>query len=91
MNTEQARDMAQVGKALSEPIRVLIVASLTKGPRPVKALSDGLSVTQPAMSYHLSLLRMAGVVQRVRKGKEIHYSLDLKKLAIVRRFLAGLK
>lgn len=91
MNVEQAQDIAGVGKSLSVVTRVLIVASLAKGPRAAWTLGDELKVAQPVMGYHLALLRMTGVVQRVRKGQEVHYSLNREKLEVVRRFLAGLK
>lgn len=91
MSVEQAQDVARVGKMLSDATRVLILASLAKGPRTVGALSTELGVLQPHVSGHLALLRMAGLVHRTPKGKERHYSLNRESLTAMKEFLAGLK
>lgn len=91
MNQEQAKDVARVGKILSEVTRVLTVAILAKGPRTVGALSTELGVLQPHVSAHLALLRMEGLVHRTRKGREMHYSLNRERLTAMKKFLAGLK
>jgi DNA-binding transcriptional ArsR family regulator len=48
---------------LAEPNRRLILDLLRVRERPVGELVDALSVSQPAVSKHLRVLREAGVVQ----------------------------
>lgn len=48
--------------ALAEPNRRLILDLLRERERPVGELVDALSVSQPAVSKHLRVLREAGLV-----------------------------
>ncbi|GIE91107.1 putative ArsR-family transcriptional regulator [Actinoplanes regularis] len=62
-------------RALSAPIRIAIVAELGAGERCVHDLVSQLGAPQPLVSQHLRVLRGAGVVRGVRRGREIAYSL----------------
>jgi DNA-binding transcriptional ArsR family regulator len=62
-------------RALSAPIRVAIVVELGEGERCVHDLVAKLGAPQPLVSQHLRVLRGAGVVRGVRRGREIAYSL----------------
>lgn len=62
-------------RALAAPIRIAIVTELGGGARCVHELVDTLGVAQPLVSQHLRVLRGAGVVRGVRRGREIAYSL----------------
>ena len=48
--------------ALAEPNRRAILDLLRHGERPVGDLVDALSISQPAVSKHLRVLREAGIV-----------------------------
>jgi DNA-binding transcriptional ArsR family regulator len=48
---------------LAEPNRRRILDLLRQGERPVGEIVDALSVSQPAVSKHLRVLRDAGVVE----------------------------
>jgi DNA-binding transcriptional ArsR family regulator len=76
---------------LAEPTRVSMVAILAKGARTVKALRRELKRDQPITSHHLGLLRMWGLVDRKRKRTAQIYSLNHKRLGVVRKFLTGLE
>lgn len=62
-------------RALAAPIRIAIVTELRDGVRCVHELVEALAVAQPLVSQHLRVLRGAGVVRGVRRGREIAYSL----------------
>jgi DNA-binding transcriptional ArsR family regulator len=62
-------------RALAAPIRVAIVMELGEGERCVHDLVEKLGAPQPLVSQHLRVLRGAGVVRGVRRGREIAYSL----------------
>jgi ArsR family transcriptional regulator len=91
MKAEQVRDVADVCRMLADQTRASIVAILAKGSKSVGMLCRELKLPQPTTSHHLALLRMSGLAERERKGKQIFYSLNRKMLAPVKQFLAMLK
>jgi DNA-binding transcriptional ArsR family regulator len=69
------QEAAMLVKVLSDLTRMNIVALLANGkPMSVGALCDALKLPQPSVSHHLSLLRMAKVVEGQRAGKQVIYS-----------------
>ena len=62
-------------KHLSDPTRLQVVTLLTEGERHVGGLCDQFNLSQPAVSHHLALLRLEGIVDRRRQGKNNFYSL----------------
>jgi DNA-binding transcriptional ArsR family regulator len=65
----------RVYRAISEPTRRRILDLLADRERPVKDLVDRFSVSQPAMSQHLRVLRDAGLVRIRREGRMRMYSI----------------
>ena len=51
------------------------------GEQTVWMLTDQAGVSQPAVSKHLSVLKLAGLVRDRREGRETHYSAQPKALA----------
>jgi DNA-binding transcriptional ArsR family regulator len=74
---------------LADPTRRTLVERLRGGPLPVGKLALGLSVSRPAVSKHLRLMREAGVVRMTEDGTRNLYELDLRSLDQVRRYLDG--
>ena len=66
----QAERMAQVAKALGDPIRLQLVDVLRKhaGTVCVCELTPLFDVGQPTVSHHLKVLREAGIVDSERTG-----------------------
>ena len=62
-------------KALGDDIRLKLVFELVDGPRNVGDLGEAVGANQPLVSHHLNLLRMLGVVERQRQGKQVYYTL----------------
>lgn len=56
--------------ALADPTRRAVVDLLREGPRRAGALAEALSLSPPAMSRHLKVLRKAGVVEEERGLEE---------------------
>ncbi len=77
-------------QALSSPVRVKIVQLLGAGPLCVGSISNRLGISQSAVSQHLRVLRLAGIVQAEKHGKHIHYSLRLDALNTLRMFFRTL-
>lgn len=83
LDPEQVEQAARVYKALADPIRLHLLARIVScaGQPCVLDISEGLTVTAPTVSYHLRVLREAGLVHRVRRGTSIHYQADLQALS----------
>jgi DNA-binding transcriptional ArsR family regulator len=70
-------NLTQVFKLLADESRLRILLTLAReGEMHVSALCQMLGQSQPAVSHHLTLLRMAGLVGFRRDGKFNFYRLD---------------
>jgi DNA-binding transcriptional ArsR family regulator len=69
-------------KTLADPTRRAILERLTRdGELTVRALTDRAGVSQPAVSKHLGVLKLAGLVRDRREGRQTHYSAEPQGLA----------
>ena len=69
------KDLVQVFKLLSDETRLRVLLYLAReGELHVTALCDKLGQSQPAVSHHLALLRVAGLIEARRDGKHNFYS-----------------
>lgn len=74
-------------KALADPTRRLILERLTSRPMTVRQINDGLTMSQPAVSQHLDLLKKAGLVRVEPSGASNVYRVDPAGLAVIRTWL----
>lgn len=65
-----------VFKALSDETRLRILTLLRNGELCVCDITETLEMTQPNISFHLSMLKEAGIIKVRKNGRWIHYSLD---------------
>src|SRR5271169_3887174 len=71
-----------VFKALCDPTRRAIFERLCRdGEQTVRALTDRAGVSQPAVSKHLGVLKLARLVRDRREGRQTHYRAQSKGLA----------
>src|SRR5947209_1097102 len=64
-------------KTLADPTRRAIFERLSRdGEQTVRVLTDYSGVSQPAVSKHLGILRLAGLVRDRRAGRHTHYSAE---------------
>jgi DNA-binding transcriptional ArsR family regulator len=71
-----------VFSSLADPTRRAIFERLCRdGELTVHALTDRAGVSQPAVSKHLRVLKLARLVRDRREGRETHYSAELQGLA----------
>jgi DNA-binding transcriptional ArsR family regulator len=69
-------------KALADPTRRAIFERLTSGgEQTVHALTERSGVSQPAISKHLGVLKLAHLVRDRREGRETHYTAEPQGLA----------
>ena len=75
LRTKTMQRAAILFKHLSDPTRLQVVSLLTEGERHVGGMCDQFNMSQPAVSHHLALLRLGGIVDRRRQGKNNFYGL----------------
>ncbi len=63
-------------KTLGDKTRLRIVKTIFEAERSVGDIAKALEMTTSAISHQLKNLKDNGIVKSVRKGKEIHYSLN---------------
>jgi ArsR family transcriptional regulator len=86
-----AVDQAQrLLRALAEPIRLQVVRALQNGERCVCELTSDLDLAQSKLSFHLRVLREAGLIRARQEGRWIYYSLEPSALLLLRDWLEGL-
>lgn len=79
LSDQLEKDLVQVFKLLSDETRLRILLYLAReGELHVTALCDKLGQSQPAVSHHLALLRVAGLIEARRDGKHNFYSVRVK-------------
>jgi DNA-binding transcriptional ArsR family regulator len=67
---------AEIFRALADPTRRAVYERLAGGEMSVSELRTGMSVSQPAVSQHLAVLRGAGLVSERRSGRNAYYRAD---------------
>jgi DNA-binding transcriptional ArsR family regulator len=71
----------EVFAALADPTRRAIFERLCRdGEQTVRALTEQAGVSQPAVSKHLGVLKLARLVRDRREGRQTHYSAQPKGL-----------
>ena len=73
--------------ALADPTRRSVFERVAAGSRAVAELADGLSVSRPAVSQHLRVLKEAGLVVDRRSGTRRVYQLNPDGLSALRDYL----
>src|ERR1700756_2047691 len=69
-------------RTLADPTRRTLFERLCRdGEQTVGALTARAGVSQPAVSKHLAVLKLAGLVRDRPEGRQTHYSAELKGLA----------
>ena len=69
--------------ALSDQTRLDILARLRRGDRCVCELTDALDAAQSRLSFHLRVLKDAGLVTDRREGRWMYYTINAEALAEV--------
>jgi len=83
---------SELMKALADPTRLTMMASLWKAQAPICIcdFTAGLDLTQPTISHHMAKLKEAGLVESDKQGIWVYYRLRADLPADTRRLLAQL-
>ena len=80
VSDDVSKQLVQLFKLLSDETRLRILFYLRQREElHVRALCDLLKQSQPAVSHHLALLRVAGLIEARRDGKHNFYHLLPKR------------
>ena len=71
------KQKAEILKTISHPVRLCIVTGLLREPCcNVNKITGCLGMPQSTISQHLAKLKTAGIVEGVRNGLEVNYSVS---------------
>ncbi len=68
---DELKELRIFHRALADVNRLRIVRRLAEGPATVGDLIDYVGLSQPLVSWHVSRLKAAGVVETRRTGREV--------------------
>ena len=88
LDTHQAQAML---KGLSDPIRLKVIEQLGAGERCVCDLTTDLHLSQSRLSFHLKVLREAGLISDRQSGRWVYYRLRPEALQALQQWLHGLQ
>ena len=92
MITTKRRDQSAIlFHALSDETRLEIMARLKDGEQCVCDLTDALKSAQSRLSFHLKVLKDAGLIKDRPEGRWIYYSLNAEALEGLEEVVQGLK
>ncbi len=77
--------------ALSDETRLEIIELLRKGERCVCELTDTLDAAQSRLSFHLRVLKDAGIVRDRKDGRWVYYELEPDAFEEVETLVSGMK
>ena len=80
-------ELVSLFHALSDETRIRIVDVLRSGGHCVCELNEVLELSQSLLSFHLRVLKEAGLVQDRREGRWVYYALDPEVLTRMGGFL----
>lgn len=68
----ELRRLRTLHRALGDETRLRVIGLLAElGPLPVNQLSARVGLSQPLISWHLRILRLAGLIETQRQGREV--------------------
>jgi ArsR family transcriptional regulator len=77
-------------KAMADPLRLQVLEALGGGERCVCELTSELGLAQSKLSFHLKVLREAGLIEARDEGRWVYYSLRTDAIEQLRCWLGDL-
>ena len=73
---QKAKQIAELLKILANENRLMILCALMEQPLTVNKISEKIpNITQPALSQHLTLFKAHGILNHVKSGQSVTYSI----------------
>ena len=89
LRDEIIRLHAHVCSGLADPIRILILYSLSEKRFNVSELASSLEIPQPTISRHLKVLRDRNMVKAERDAQSVYYSITDKRIIEALNLMRG--
>ena len=86
-----AEELAPLFKALADPVRLRLLSLIAchdDGESCVCDLLEAFDMTAPSVSYHLKILREAGLISSQRRGTWVYYRVNPQVMARMSAVLA---
>ncbi len=81
----QSEGVAALLKQLSHPQRLLILCSMAPGEKSVSEIEEACGSSQSAVSQFLKGMRLEGLIESRREGKQVFYKIvDKRVLELIR-------
>jgi ArsR family transcriptional regulator len=78
------RSVSEAFSALGDPARLAILERLGAGDRCLCEMQDDLGMAPNLLSYHMRVLREAGLVSGERRGRKVDYRIEPQGVARLR-------
>ncbi len=76
---EFCEEIQKLGKGIGNASRYKILEALMKGPKTVSELVKDGTLSQPAISQHLKVLKSCDLVTDEKRGQEVFYSINIEQ------------
>lgn len=86
----RSEDVAGLLKQLSHPQRLLILCSLVEGEKSVGEIEEACGASQSAVSQFLKGMRLEGLIDSRREGKQVYYKIVDGRVRELIRSLSGI-
>ncbi|MGC4250514.1 MAG: metalloregulator ArsR/SmtB family transcription factor [Sphingobium sp.] len=88
MSPVEDSDPVRLFAALGDQTRLGFIARLADGHgRSIVQMGEDLPISRQAVAKHLDVLHQAGLVQRTRSGREVHFALRREAIEDARLWL----
>ena len=91
IGTADVETTLRLFRALGDETRLRLLAQLHAGEQCVCDLTDELEASQSRLSFHLKILKDAGLVTDRRDGRWVYYAINASAFVILDRALAELR
>lgn len=82
---KKSEGVALVLKQLSHPQRLLILCSMAEGEKSVGEIEEACGASQSSVSQYLKGMRLEGLIESRREGKQVYYRIvDKRMLQLIR-------
>ena len=82
------RQITQFFTALGDPIRLQILLLLRDKALNVGEIAEPFTISRPAISHHLRVLKDANILDSEKRGQEVYYALNAAFIAAELRRIA---
>jgi ArsR family transcriptional regulator, lead/cadmium/zinc/bismuth-responsive transcriptional repressor len=76
ISEQQAQDLAELFRALSDPTRLRILSTLLETELSVQDIAARVEMSHSAVSHQLGSLRQMRIVRAQKRGRQVFYALD---------------